>query len=302
MPFQRIEDILPLPWPSFDPECDSRRNDSLNNFETLDECKIEDERCAQALERIRPSLAPELRRQAQRLAEDLQHAVDHPRDAPATLACRIHARQVRRKLVGSLWPLVEHRAQSPVVFVNMVRTNMWVPADDLLSQDMILLKKRFINDFNHAGVTRARGWLMGTLDAEFDSVRGGYEFHTALIVSGEKVSALESLRSRRSYKRGRHEPHEQDMREFDRIEVQRNLDSLPDPLTYAAKMRVWNHRTYISKATGHRERSRWPTRIPEPHHSHWLLWMDRFSLSDLLITQGLIATANGFVCTNPLQK
>jgi hypothetical protein len=294
MPFQNMEDVLPEPWPGFDPECDSRRDDGLNNFESLDDCEAEDALSADRLERTQPSLAPDLRSQARRLVSKLRHAVDDPLAAPATLASRVYARQVRRKLVGNLWPLAEDAAQGPVVFANLVRTNMWVPADNLLSQNPVDLKRRFINDFDRAGLTRASGWLLGTLDAEFDSVRGGYEFHTGLIVSGEKVAALEALRGRRSYKRGRHAPHELGMREFDRVEVHRNLRNLPDPLTYAAKMRVWNVPTYMSTVTGFRERSPYVSRIPEPHHSHWLLWMDKFSVSDLLITQGLEATPDGF--------
>jgi hypothetical protein len=301
MPFQNMEDVLPEPWFGFDPEGDSRRDDGLNDFESLDGCIEEDALSADLLERTQPSLAPELRSRARRLVDALRYAVDDPLAAPATLASRVYARQVRRKLVGNLWPLAEDRAQGPVVFANLVRTNMWVPADNLLSQNPVDMKRRFINDFDRAGLTRASGWLLGTLDAEFDSVRGGYEFHTGLIVSGEKVAALEEVRKRRSYRWGRHAAHELDMRPFHRMRIDRDLNNLPDPLTYAAKMRVWNVPTYMS-VTGFRERSRYVSRIPEPHYSHWLLWMDKFSVSDLLITQGLQATQNGFRCTDPVGK
>lgn len=300
MPFKRYEKILPRPWPGFDPACDTRRADGLNDFESLDACKIEDARSARALRRTQNRLAFELHDHAERLAQKLRRAVDQRGKIPATLASRIYARRVRRQLVGALWPLAEDPAQSPVVFVNMVRTNMWVPADELLSVNPVLLKKRFINDFNRAGVTAAKGWLIGTLDAEFDSERGGYEYHTGLIAAGEKVAALDRLRDRRSYKRGRHAPHEVGMREFDRIEIHGDLHSLPDPLTYAAKMRVWNVRSYPSNVTGYRERSHFVSRIPEPHHSHWLLWMDKLSLSDLLIAQGLEANREGFRRKDPL--
>ncbi|KQM14676.1 hypothetical protein ASE49_10895 [Novosphingobium sp. Leaf2] len=191
-----------------------------------------------------------------------------------------------------MWPLVEDPANSPVAFVTLLRRHMWVPADRLVGVNPRNLNKRLINDLNRAGVTAADGWLYGTLDAEFDSRRGGYDFHHHLIVSGGKVAAMERLRGLGPYAPGRSGAHEEGRRDIDRVQVKRVRDNLPDPMTYATKFRVFSVSTYIGE-DGTVETGTSTRRVPQPHLTHWLLWMDRWRVSDLLITQGLTLTAGG---------
>lgn len=297
---RRWED-LPRPRAGFRPSEDTRRADGKISFETLEDCRSEDRLCTKALRRWSRKLDPGLREAAQDLEHRLLLAANRPAMAAETLASKVYARNIRERIVGNLWPMVEDLATGPVAFVTLLPVNMWVPAAQLLSVNPRRLIKRLRNHLDRAGVTAAGGWLYGTLDAEFDSRRGGYDFHFHLIVAGDKTAALEGLRALGRYAPVRCGAHEVGRRGIDRIQVQTDIDNLPDPLTYAAKLRVFDVPSFIGE-DGTVETGTYVRRVPQPHLSHWLLWMDQWRVSDLLITQGLVLTAAGIRCKHPFDR
>ena len=71
------------------------------------------------------------------------------------------------------------------------------------------------------------------------------------------------------------------------------LFNLPEPLTYVVQSSYPHRPTFVDK-DGELRRGTRKRRIPEPYHTQWLLWMDRWSIDDMLLLSGLRVTRSGF--------
>jgi hypothetical protein len=110
-------------------------------------------------------------------------------------------------------------------------------------------------------------------------------------VWGEKLAAVNELRNLDLYKPERVGAHDEGKPEIHRVVVERQIRHLSNSVAYALKFRVLDEQTYLAPdGTVAQGRTR---RIPQPHFSQWLLWMDQWRVADLLITQGLKRTAGG---------
>lgn len=276
---------------AFRPSAAAQNGDDESNFETLQKCIDEDATRAHLLTKQARKMSPGERLKALRLAQQLMEGVRKPAFPPETLASSLYARDVRDRLAGNVTQLITGPMCDPHAFVTLIRTGMWVPAEDLAATSPHTLNRRLRNDLNRNGVTAASGGLIGTLDAEYDSRRGGSEFHWHLMVWGEKLAAVDKLRDIDLYKPKRVGAHDEGKPDIHRVVVDRQISHLPNAVAYALKFRVLDEQTYLKPdGTVARGRTR---RIPQPHFSHWLLWMDQWRVADLLITQGLKRTAEG---------
>lgn len=283
---------------AFRPSAAAQNGDEKSNFETLQMCINEDATRAGLLTKHVRKMDPGESPKALRLAQNLMEGVRHPAHPPETLASSLYARDVRDRLAGNVTQLISGPMCDPTAFVSLIRTGMWVPAKDLAATSPRTLNRRLRNDFNRSGVTAASGGLIGTLDAEFDSRRGGSEFHWHLLGWGEKLAALENLRALDAYKPERVGTHDEGRPEIHRVVVERQIRHLSNSVAYALKFRVLDEQTYL-KPDGSVVPGR-TRRIPQPHFSQWLLWMDQWRVADLLITQGLKRTAEGIRSRNSI--
>jgi hypothetical protein len=205
----------------------------------------------------------------------------------------------REIIIGNLWRFIEELDIAPVVTAALLPTRTWVPASDLDGTEPPSMMRRLASDLDRSGVTRADGYLIAGLHAEFDIRREGYDFHYHMVVGGEKAKAIENLRTRPKYSAPRTEPWEQGLKDRPRVRQSRKpLTNMPDPLTYVVQS-FYPHRPTKVHQDGSVTRSGHRYRIPDPFHTQWLLWMDRWSIDDLILLNGMRATRDGFQLTNP---
>jgi hypothetical protein len=276
---------------AFRPSAAAQNGDDKSNFETLQKSINEDATRASLLGKQARKMSPEERPKALHLAQRLWEGVRDPACPPETLASSLYTRDVRDRLAGNVTQLITDPMCDPTAFVTLIRIGMWVPAEDLVATNPHTLNQRLRNDLNRHGVTAASGGLIGTLDAEYDSRRRGAEFHWHLVMWGEKLAAVEKFRDLDLYKPERVGAHDEGKPDIHRVVVERRIRHLSNSVAYALKFRVLDEQTYLKPdGTVAQGRTR---RIPQPHFSQWLLWMDRWRVADLLITQGLKRTAEG---------
>ena len=176
---------------------------------------------------------------------------------------------------------------------------MWVPAGELQNADPRQMMARLQSDLNRMGITAASGYVLAGLHAEFDVRREGYDFHYHLIAAGEKARLLRKLRKRGKYKARRKQPWEVGLKNCARVRISKKpLFNLPEPITYIAQSN-YPHRPTKLHDDGTVTRSKFRYRIPEPFHTDWLLWMDRWSIDDITLLNGLEVTHDGFKLTRP---
>lgn len=93
------------------------------------------------------------------------------------------------------------------------------------------------------------------------------------------------------------------MKERPRVRLSRQvLTNLPDPLTYVGQYWVPYRPTKVVSVNPYqveRDDTPWRRRIPNPYHTEYLTWMDRWSVTDFILLNGIRATTSGFVLTHP---
>lgn len=277
---------------------DTRRDDGVIKFRDVDSERKQNIYRIKCLSNT-TDLTPWEADQAEDLAARLQKEIDT--GVPAeTLASAVFHRQLRMPILEAVWKLVEDPKHQPCGFVTLHRRNGLYEADELHAVRPADLMKRLRNDFDRSGVTAAKGFGFFGLDSEFDANRYGgvWDFHYHGMVGGEKLLALEALRDRLSYKKGRGHPLEIGLKAIDRVQVQQNLYDLPNPITYCLEGWV-PHRPTSVLPDGTLERSASKSVIPSPDLQRWLLWMDRQWLDDFVLLSNLTPTPSGFRLIRP---
>lgn len=285
---------LPNPRARFQPSRDTCRADGKVTFETVRKCRHEDSLRARLIRKTirkqpRGLALAAARNLIDRLVEGSETGVPH-----ASLASSLNMRMWREVLIGNLWPLVEDDDLAPAVRADLLPTGMWVSASELMIANPQAMMRRLRSDCDRTGIAQAKGYLFAGLHAEFDIRREGYDFHYHIIAGGEKAEAIENLRSMPKYSALRTEPCEKGLPNRPRVRKSRiPLYNMPDPLTYVLQS-SYPHRPTKIHADGTVTRSKFRYRIPEAYHTQWLLWMDRWTISDMLLLVGLNVTTRGF--------
>jgi len=295
----RIKD-LPKPKKGYRVGRDTRRADGKISFESKRQCRCEDaQREKLILSSIRRYPDAINVDEALDLAGDMDSAALEDRLVLLTMASSLYMRKMRSLVIGNLWPLVENLRLAPARTATLLPTGMWVPASDLDRVDPNRLMHRLRRDCQRVGIDKASGYLIAVLHAEFDVRREGYDFHYHLVAGGEKAWLLERLRCLKKYSAPRSEPWEQGMPDRPRVWVSsKPLNNLPDPLTYILKSYYPHRPTKLVDGGPEIQRSEAGWRIPEPFHTQWLLWMNRWTISDHILLIGLRPSKQGFVLTH----
>ena len=165
-----------------------------------------------------------------------------------------------------------------------------MPAGDLNHFGADGLKAALRSDLNRCGAKDADGFLFAALHGEFEPTEEVYRLHWHLLISGGMIEVVDRLRDRPKY-RSRNGDGEA-VRQRVRI-GRKSLEQLPRPLTYLLQS-WWPSRWIGHVGDGEVKRQRQRTRIPEPHHSENLVWLDQQRIDDLVLLRRLRVTNAGF--------
>jgi hypothetical protein len=140
------------------------------------------------------------------------------------------------------------------------------------------------------------GFLILFLDAEFDAESEVYSFHVHGLAAGALLEAVRKLKPRKHRRRGKRpsNKYRSDEKVHKRVMVgKKPLDNLPDPLTYLCKP-FWSKKWKGIVGSGAVKRENQKSRIPEPFHTQLLVWLDRYSISDISLMMRMRVTDKGF--------
>ncbi len=276
---------LPLPADEFRPDLISPR------FETeqgaLKEDLVRGKRLLQAADM---ATEPANQECALALAHKLKMAGEH---RIATLASSVTCRDHRIRVGGNMLRLVEIIPPEDLATFCLSPSSLEVAGSELAGMDPKMLGEALRSDFNRHKVSAATGAVIAFLDGEYEPNSDIWRLHWHGLVIGKKVSALENLRGTRKYRSTRYRGRPG--RSKQRIQIRRKLDNLPYHLPYLLKS-FWPSR-WEGWIDGRPVRQSYRSRIPEPRHSQWLLWMDRWSLQDLCVLVGLRVGSHGLTLT-----
>lgn len=211
-----------------------------------------------------------------------------------TLASSRYMRRFRLRLIGALWPLVADGPWTPgevSSFTAIPRGWSFTPGT-LETADPRKLLARLRSQLNRAGAKDADGFLIAHLHGEFEPQSRIYQLHVHGIAAGGMIAAIDRLRTTPSYT--------SDGLVRGRMHISRKpLKDIPYPLGYPFKSYWPCRRIGRVGREGLIKRQRGHHRIPEPYHSQVLLWLDRWSVSDLTLLMNLRVGRDGFVASPP---
>lgn len=228
-------------------------------------------------------------------ALDLAHRLASSRSSDRrTLASKRYMRRFRVRLIGALWPLVADGPWTPSETSSFTAIPRgWNCSPEALeTADPKKLLARFRSQLNRAGAKDANGFLIAHLHGEFEPQGRVYQLHVHGIAAGEMIAVIDRLRKTPSYT--------SDGLVRGRMHISRKpLKDIPYPLGYPFKSYWPSRRIGTVGHEGLIKRQRGHHRIPEPYHTQVLLWLDRWSASDLTLLMNLCVGRDGFVASPP---
>lgn len=262
-----------------------RKEAQTAGFETIDSCLLEDIRRRRWLKRSRdhcdqPGLG---RRPAVRLYRELGRCIEKGTISKSAASSR-RMRRTRWHLTAWLRylyltePMKSWKGGRNPLFVNILpRSASWiVPGDRLCDVDAIKLLEQLRIDLSRKGGVPENGWAFFGLHGEYLEQTDQWHIHVHGLVAGEMIDRCQALRKSKKYR---------SLREGRSPASERG--ATPVEFTQEAPRDLW-------RQTAYRFQSFWPVggkerrnRIPEPRHSQWLMWMDRYQPSDLCLMIGL---------------
>lgn len=254
---------------------DPRRSEK---FETQAAAKREDRTRARMLReqaRLRPQLA--------HMLLDLADRIDPlSTRAPTTIASSRYMHRHRRKIGGELWRLHGEGRERGCVATLMPAGHLCAPTE-LGGIEPGQLSAQVRSALFRAGLGGADGFLFVGLHGEYDPLTGRFQLHFHLYGVGGALDAV-----RRLCQQARYKPQMAANPDRARSPVQIRkapLTHLPDPLTYLVQSWWPSRRRFNEDGTRVAKPRR--ERIPEPAHSEYLLWLDRWRLQDIVLMIGL---------------
>ena len=237
----------------------------------------------------RPNLRDELRECACSLSDRFYDA-KHAEVALPSLAHPVWMRE-RRLALGAAC----HRASDKLGALDTVATIM--PGEWGFSPSQLrdvnpkqLMWALYMMLYRH-GAKDAGGFLLAVLHGEYDETIDRIWLHVHCWLGGEMVDVLDKLRSSQKLTSqqwlvdGRKEKRRP-------IWIKRKpLTERPKPYTYVLQS-FWPSRNFRDESTGLVRRGG-RKRIPEPTHTEVLLWLDRWTLTDISFKIGLKTTSRG---------
>ena len=269
-------------------------------FETLDKSRREDLLRAK---RVRKSLKkhPEMfdRKAALALATKLEQAGEGG-ETPRSIASSVYMRGLRINVVGAVWQMIRKAGTKKVRAFTIVPRTWEFSGEKLDGVDPKHLMRGLLVALYGRGAAMANGWIFAVLHGEWDPIGQVYRIHVHGFAYGEMVAVIDRLRTLPNYATQRYLKDGSLSPVYRRVRVTREkLTNLPEPITYRLQS-YWPAKALFISDDGARRRARRKGRIAEPHHSQVLLWLDRWSISDLTLMVGLRLTKTGLTQTKPV--
>lgn len=277
-----------------------RKEAQAAGFETIDSCLVEDVRRRKGLKRSREQCnLPDLGRRAPvKLYKELGKCAKRGTISKSAASSR-RMRRTRWHLTAWLtylyrtepvttWVippalcrslnLTRKHMRNPV-FVNILpRSQSWiVPGDRLCNVDATKLLEQLRVDLVRKGGVPEDGWAFFGLHGEYFEQTDHWHIHAHGLVAGGMIGRCLALKANKK----KYGP----LREGRSPASERG--ATPVEFSHEAPKDLW-------RQTAYRYQAFWPlggkvrrNRIPEPRHSQWLMWMDRYQPSDLCLLIGL---------------
>ncbi len=281
---------LPLPLPRYRPDKAPPCERTGHCFETKAEARAEDlERAGRIRMACRSTDVPFDRDAALTLANSLERSGLNRGDY-GSMASKVYMGSQRIRIGGALWQLV---AENEGYNTFTVRPRGWLfTAEELAA----LNPRNKINGFRRV-LDRQRGgrplgFLIAGLHGEFDEDTGLYDLHLHGVADPPILDVVDRLRDLPDY-RCRKAMGDKTARV---VIGRQSLTNLPYPLTYPFQS-SWPKR-WRGEIHGVEQRGNTRHRIPEPHHTALLVWLDRWPLADITLLMGAHVGPNGFVLNN----
>lgn len=274
-----------LPWPKR-----RYRVDLLDpEFDTRAENKGEDAMRANRLRSQSAKHGGEWGERASALADRLDPTIT-PRP-PRSLASARHMRKLRIRITGALLKVTESDRTGRVYRYDIIKPSWACDLNEMIDHNPRRMLLSLRADILRKAQLPLRGFLFAAHHNEFDPTTGLFQCHAHILVSGDYIDRIEALRKLRTYR-----PNPAVRRP---IRARRNLADLPHALSYLVKSYIPSRPTLPLGANGADKRPRQGQRLPEPWHSEWLLWADRWSIDDMTLRMGMRVSRDGFRVSNP---
>lgn len=221
--------------------------------------------------------------------QELAERLGIHRNIPETLASKRYMRIVRANLTMMLKNLLDEVPGEPVYLVTLIPVGLACTTEELKNLDPKDLAQRVRVTLGLCGAKRGvAGWAFGYLDGEYNPATGMIQLHWHVIVTGDLLAAFERLKNRsayRSVKRACDSP--------DGVATRVHIETVDDPQNTVSPRRI----SYMLKGSyyarwrgeigdigeGKRRSQKQRGRIPEPHHSRVLLWLDQWQVQDMTL-------------------
>lgn len=257
----------------------------FEGLETLEVALKEDDHRVDGL-RQRGAKPPQL----WEACEELASRICQRRIVPETLASKRYMRIKRAYITAELLKLLGMVPNERVYLVTLIPVGHALTIDELMQTNPEVRKQNLRVALGRSGAKRdVAGWASGYLDGEYNPVTGLFQLHWHFIVTGDLIEAFERLKGSTAYKSVKRVADSPDG-VATRVHIREVDDSLnPQVITYAFKG-SWYARSRGEAGGNGDQADRLVgrlTRIPEPYHSQWLLWMDKWAFHHMLININL---------------
>ena len=282
--------ITNLPWP----EKPYRIDLHSPGFESRNLAAAEDAKRPKNLRKSAQSRKGKRAKQARDLADRVDPVL-HP-ETPETPASARYMREQRIRIIGAVWKLVAFDQTGIVVRFDVIKPKWAHKRKAFRQSSATAIRAEFRADIRRAaaklypsGAAGCEGFVFAALHGDHEVVGKLYQPHFHIVATGDWVAVVDELRKQRGYR-----PTKRVKRP---IRARRKLTDMAYALTYLLKS-YWpgKWQGYVSRK-GTVRRRRKHGRIPEPHHSEVLLWLDRTTLPDLTLLMGIQITKEGLVPT-----
>ena len=219
---------------------------------------------------------------------------------PITLASSRYMRDLRIKVIGAVLALAVSHPDLDICRFDIAKPRWAVPPRIFRKQSPVNMKGKLRADllrsarklgFNN--VPEIQGYLIAFLHGEFtqfDNLPQCFHPHFHALACGDWIAVVDNMRRQPGYA-----PTDSTKTP---IRATRELHNLPYALSYLLKS-YWPAKWKGSVSfVGRKRRTTKHRRIPEPHHSDLLLWLNKYEPSDLILKMGVYQTKKGFSMKN----
>lgn len=263
-------------------------------FETRKKAAAEDALRATQLRKQAKGGKGKRARRARALANRLDPKL-HP-DTPQTPASARYMREQRIRIIGAIWKQVATDRTGKVARFDVIKPKWATEVEDFRRSSATAIRAEFRADLRRTaaklypgGAGECEGFIYAPIHGEHEVVAGLYQTHFHVIATGDWVAVVDKLRDMRGYGKTKRVKRP--------IRARRKLTDMAYALTYLLKS-YWPGK-WCGKVSGQasKRRRRKHGRIPEPHHTEVLLWLDRRTLPELTLMMGIRITKSGLVLT-----